>query len=176
MAIVNSYPMGTPKSGDLLLGTSVPAIGTNEKPTTRNFGIEDVAALVSRGFLEVTKTLTNAEWIALPATGIIVVPAVTGKYIQVVSARASFIFSTPVFTFTSDLVLSSRTTIAALTLKDIQARLPQDFEDIDGNEVSIFGLEATKPTLSAPLYFNTLNTATNVGGGTVAITVRYQVI
>ena len=27
MAIANSYPMGTPKSGDLLLGTSVPDVG-----------------------------------------------------------------------------------------------------------------------------------------------------
>jgi len=176
MAIANSYPMGTPKSGDLLLGTSTPVAGTNEKPTTRNFGIEDVAALVSRGFLEITKTLTNAEWIALPATGIIVVPAVTGKYIQVVSARASFIFSTPTFTFTSDLALSSSTALPNFNGDSIQARIPQSFEDIDENEVSIFGLEATKPTLSAPLYFNTLNTATNVGGGTIAITVRYQVI
>ena len=28
MAIANSYPMGTPKSGDLLLGTSVPDYGS----------------------------------------------------------------------------------------------------------------------------------------------------
>ena len=40
MAIANSYPMGTPKSSDLLLGTSVPRLGTDEKATTRNFGIE----------------------------------------------------------------------------------------------------------------------------------------
>ena len=50
MAIANSYPMGTPKSGDLLLGTSTPAINTNEKPTTRNFGIGDVASLINTGF------------------------------------------------------------------------------------------------------------------------------
>ena len=36
MAIANSYPMGTPKSSDLLLGTSVPLPGTNEKATTRS--------------------------------------------------------------------------------------------------------------------------------------------
>jgi hypothetical protein len=176
MAIANSYPMGTPKSDDLLLGTSVPTPGTNEKATTKNFGIEAVASLVSRGFLEVTKTLTNAEWITLKTAGIIIVPATTGKYIQVVSAYASFIHTGANFLFSSDLVLSSRTTITNLTLKDIQARIPQDFEDIDGNEIAIFGLEAAKPILSAPLYFNTLSTATNAGGGTVAVTVRYQVI
>ena len=37
MAIANSYPMGTPKSSDLLLGTSVPDSKHNEKATTRNF-------------------------------------------------------------------------------------------------------------------------------------------
>ena len=60
MAIANSYPMGTPKSSDLLLGTSVPEYGSTEKPTTRNFGVEAVAALVNRGYIEVTKVLTNA--------------------------------------------------------------------------------------------------------------------
>lgn len=176
MAIANSYPMGTPKAADLLIGTSVPTPGTNEKATTKNFGIEDVASLVSRGFVEVTKTLTNTEWIALKTAGIIIVPAITGKYIQVISAYVSFIHTGASFMFSSDLVLSSRATIAALTLKDIQARIPQNFEDIDNNEIVIFGLEAAKPTLGAPLYFNTLSTATNSGGGTVAVTVRYQVI
>ena len=47
MAIVNSYPMGTPKSADLLLGTSVPAPGTNEKATTKNFSLSQVGALVN---------------------------------------------------------------------------------------------------------------------------------
>ena len=50
MAIANSYPMGTPKSGDLLLGTSVPAIGTNEKATTKNFGLESIGSLINAGF------------------------------------------------------------------------------------------------------------------------------
>ena len=176
MAIVNSYPMGTPKGGDLLIGTSVPAIGTNEKATTRNFGVEDVAALVSRGFLEVTKTLTNAEWKALPTTSIIVVPGVTGKYIQVVSAYVSFIYASPSFAFTADLALSNTTTLPNFNGDGIQARIPQSFEDIDGNEVAVFELEATKPALSLPLRFGTLGTATNAGGGTIAITVRYQVI
>ena len=176
MAIANSYPMGTPKSGDLLLGTSVPAIGTNEKATTKNFGVEEVAALVSRGFLEATKTLTNAEWIALPTTSIIVVPAVTGKRIQVVSAYVSFIYASSSFTFTSNLALSNTTTLPNFNGDSIQATIPQSFEDIDNNEVAVFGLEATKPTLSAPLRFGTLGTATNAGGGTIAITVRYQVI
>jgi len=176
MAIANSYPMGTPKSEDLLIGTSVPTPGTNEKATTKNFGVEAVAALVSRGYIEVTKVLTNAEWLALPTAGVIVVPAVTGKYIQVTSAYASFIYATSSFFFSSDLVLSNATTLATLNSTTIQAKVPQSFEDIDSNEIAVFELEAAKPTLSAPIRLGTLSSATNTGGGTIAITVRYQVI
>ena len=176
MAIANSYPMGTPKSGDLLLGTSVPTPNTNEKATTRNFGVEAVAALVNRGYIEVTKVLTNAEWIALPTTGIVVVPGVASKRIQVLSAYARFNYTFPAFFFTSDLVLTSSAVSSTLTGEGIQARVPQDFEDIDGDEVAILVLEACAPLLGTPLYFGTLSTATNTGGGTVSITVRYTLI
>ena len=59
MAIANSYPMGTPKSGDLLLGTSIPDYGSNEKPSTRNFSISDVTTLATQGYAEVTKVISN---------------------------------------------------------------------------------------------------------------------
>ena len=177
MAIANSYPMGTPKAGDLLLGTSVPTLGANEKATTRNFGIEDVASLVSRGFVEVTKTLTNAEYLSLKTAGIIIVPGVTGKYIQVVSAYASFMYTSgAAFMFSQDLVLSNSTSMGNVNGNTIQARIPQNLEDIDGNEIAIFGLEAAKPAIGLPLRFGTSSTATITGAGTVAVTVRYQVI
>ena len=32
MAIAQAYPLGTPKTNDLLVGTSIPAANTNEKP------------------------------------------------------------------------------------------------------------------------------------------------
>tara|TARA_R110002096_G_C14566902_1_gene720305 strand:- start:734 stop:1651 length:918 start_codon:yes stop_codon:yes gene_type:complete len=47
MAIANSYPTGTPKSGDLLLGTSSPTPGTNDKPTTRNFPVSGISTLIA---------------------------------------------------------------------------------------------------------------------------------
>ena len=67
MAIANSYPMGSPKAGDLLLGTSVPNPGTDEKATTKNFSVSAVSALstaVGLGYTSyvslVTKAGTNA--------------------------------------------------------------------------------------------------------------------
>jgi len=63
MAIANSYPMGTPKSSDLLLGTSVPTQNTNEKPTTRNFSMSQVGALVNSvnlGYTSYVALITQA--------------------------------------------------------------------------------------------------------------------
>ena len=63
MAIANSYPMGTPKSSDLLLGTSVPLPGTDEKATTRNFSLSQVGALVNTvnlGYTSYVALITQA--------------------------------------------------------------------------------------------------------------------
>ena len=45
MAIAQAYPLGTPKTNDLLVGTSIPAANTNGKPMTRNFSVGDILAL-----------------------------------------------------------------------------------------------------------------------------------
>lgn len=63
MAIANSYPVGTPKAADLLLGTSVPNPGTDEKATTKNFGMSAVAALstaVGIGYTSYVSLVTQA--------------------------------------------------------------------------------------------------------------------
>ena len=63
MAIANSYPMGTPKSSDLLLGTSVPTPNTDEKATTRNFSMSQVGALVNTvnlGYTSYVALITQA--------------------------------------------------------------------------------------------------------------------
>lgn len=71
MAIANSYPVGAPKAADLLLGTSVPNPGTDEKATTKNFSMSAVSALstaVGLGYTSyvslVTQAGTNAPTIA----------------------------------------------------------------------------------------------------------------
>ena len=178
MADITSYPLGTPATDTLLVGTQMRVLQSDgtQANLTRNFTVEQVGTLITQDYVEVTKTLTNAEWIALPATSIIVVPAVTGKRIQVISAYASFIYASPSFFFSSDLVLSNAVALANLNSNTIQAKIPQQFEDIDGNDLAIFGLQATTPTLGGPIRLGTLSSATNTGGGTIAITVRYQVI
>ena len=47
MAIAQAYPLGTPKTNDLLVGTSIPAANTNDKPTTRNFTVSGISTLIA---------------------------------------------------------------------------------------------------------------------------------
>ena len=68
MAIANSYPMGTVKSSDLLLGTSVPLPGTDEKATTRNFSVSDVSSLTNLGYTVYSAALIQTGTAAPVAT------------------------------------------------------------------------------------------------------------
>ena len=47
MAIAQQYPLGTPKSNDLLIGTSIPDPNTNEQPKTKNFAVSGITSLVA---------------------------------------------------------------------------------------------------------------------------------
>ena len=178
MAEITAYPLGTPATDTLLVGTqmNVPQSDGTKANLTRNFPISQISTLITQDYVEVTKTISNAEWLNLPTTGVIVVPAVASKRIQVVSAYARFNYATTSFFFSSDLVLAGSAVLSTLTGDFIQARVPQDFEDIDGDDLAILGLEACTPLLGTPLYFGTLAAATNTGGGTVSITVRYTLI
>lgn len=63
MSILQSYPKGTPKADDLLLGTKTPLANTNDLPVTQNFSVSDVAAFAnsySLGYTLYTALITQA--------------------------------------------------------------------------------------------------------------------
>ena len=176
MAIANSYPMGTPKSGDLLLGTSIPDYGSNEKPSTRNFSISDVTTLATQGYAEVTKVISNAEWLALATTSVQIVPSPgTGKFTQVLLAYVKWKHAGDEFTFSQPLNLANGTTGASNNLT-IQGVLPQAYEDIDGDTTQIFTISGSDTSANAAINFGCPSATTLAGGGSLAITIRYQVI
>ena len=78
MAIANSYPMGTPKSSDLLLGTSVPLPGTNEKATTKNFSMSQVGALVNTVNLGYTSYVVKLDAAAGDVPTVVTLQNTTG--------------------------------------------------------------------------------------------------
>lgn len=47
MAIAQQYPLSTPKSNDLLIGTSIPDPNTNNDPKTVNFSVSSISTLIA---------------------------------------------------------------------------------------------------------------------------------
>ena len=47
MAIAQAYPIGTPKTNDLLVGTSMPDVSTDADPITKNFPISSISTLIA---------------------------------------------------------------------------------------------------------------------------------
>ena len=47
MSILQSYPQGTPKKGDYIIGTSIPAANSDDKPTTKNFTVQSIASFAN---------------------------------------------------------------------------------------------------------------------------------
>jgi len=175
MAIANSYPMGTPKSGDLLLGTSVPSPGTNEKATTKNFSISDVVTLATQGYAEVTKDISNSQWLALATNSVEIIPAPgSGKVIQIILAHAKWVPSGDNFEFNQSLTLGNGTGGASVV---VQGTMPStDYTDIDGDSTYLFTISGAAASSNSAINFGCANGATLGGGGTLSITIRYQVI
>ena len=175
MAIANSYPMGTPKSSDLLLGTSVPDVGSTEKATTRNFSISEVVTLATKNYVEVTKAISNAEWLALATTSVQIIPAQgAGKVIQVILAHAKWVPSGDNFAFDQPLTLGNGTGGASVV---VQGTMPStDYTDIDGDSTYLFTISGAAASSNSAINFGCANGATLGGGGTLSITIRYQVI
>ena len=72
MATITAYPVNsTPKASDLLLGTKVPSINSDEQPITNNVTIASVAAFANTynlGYTVYTALLTQAGTAAPVAT------------------------------------------------------------------------------------------------------------
>lgn len=62
MSILQSYPKGTPKKEDYIIGTSIPPVNSDEMPTTRNFSVASIAAFAnsySLGYTVYTALITQ---------------------------------------------------------------------------------------------------------------------
>ena len=173
MAIANSYPMGTPKSGDLLLGTSIPLPDEDTMPQTKNFSIQSVANFAQNGYVEATKILTKAEYQALQTTDITLVGAQgAGKYIKVLSITATFV-PEAAGNQMSFVTIDIGTTASAATTK-AQAQIPVGISGITTKTVYSMATLSSIIDENLPLIVGTQTAVT--GDGTLQFDLRYQVI
>ena len=176
MATAGSYPVGTPKDGDYLLGTSVPLPDeTDKKPQTKNFSIGSIVTFATQNYVEVTKSISNAEWLALKTTSVEIVPAQgVGTVVQVLTAHAKWTHTGANFAFNQPLTLGNGTTGAVGVTT--QGTLPITYTGIDADTTQIFTISGANASLNSPINFGCVSSATLTGGGTLQVTVRYQVI
>jgi len=84
MANTRSYPKATPKSDDLILGTSMPAANSNDNPRTVNFSIGQINGLANSPDIATAKvTITNAQIQTLGTVPVEILPAVTGYIYEI---------------------------------------------------------------------------------------------
>jgi hypothetical protein len=91
MAIAQAYPLGTPKTNDLLVGTSIPAANTNENPKTVNFSVGNILALGNApNVVTTTFTITDAQLRTLGTNAVTLLDlngaTFVGEYLQLISA------------------------------------------------------------------------------------------
>jgi hypothetical protein len=180
MAEITAYPLGTPATDTLLVGTqmNVPQSDGTKANLTRNFPISQISTLITQDYVEVTKTISNAEWLALPTTSVVLIPAQgAGTAIKILAATLKFNYATSSFFFPNNLTIGSGT--AGTNGNGQQCFLLGDsgsggFDDIDGDTTISLATKNAIINLNAPIYLG--KSTGTIGGGTVDVILRYQVI
>ena len=167
MAIIYSYPTGTPTASDNLIGTQVDPV--TEENKTVQFSISNINSLATQGYLETTVTITTAQLTALQGTDVelIATPGVN-KAIKVLALSVFLDYTAPAFTFASDILIS----VNAVILGTIPLAIGQAAADTVYSVVPAAGILAENTALL-------LTTAGAVGGGggsSMQVKVRYQVL
>jgi len=167
MAIIYSYPTGTPTASDNLIGTQVDPV--TEENKTVQFSISNINSLATQGYLETTVTITTAQLTALQGTDVelIATPGVN-KTIKILELSTFLDYTAPVFTFANDILVS----VNAVTLGTIPLAIGQAAADTIYSVAPAAGILAENTALL-------LTTAGAVGGGggsSMQVKVRYQVL
>ena len=170
MANISTYPIGTPAAGDLIPGTQQ-ATDTNGKTVnlTRNFSVSDISSFATNNYVEITKTITNAQWLALGGAQIILVPNPgANKYIKVLEASIFFDHAGNNFAFTNLEIAPAGGNSQAVLTAAVASPVTED---------QVWTLATTNSLMSsAALVFRNVGVANPTGAGTVEVKVRYQVL
>jgi hypothetical protein len=172
MAEVITYPLAIPAGDTRLVGTLM-NVPQNEGPglnLTRNFLVSDVANLAVNNYLESTTNITNAQWLALGGTSVVLVPNPgANKYIKLLEASIFFDFNAAAsFAFTNLEIAPAGGNSQAVLTAAVASPVTGD---------QVWTLATTNSLInSAALVFRNLTATNPTGAGTVQVKVRYQVL
>ena len=167
MAIIYGYPTGTPTTKDNVLGTQVDPV--TEENKTVQFNIGQMNTLSANNFLEITKTITNAQWTALGGAPVTLVPNPgPNKYVKVLEASIFFDFAGSNFTFPNLEIAPLGGNVQATLLAAGASPVTED---------QVWTLAPTTASvIPGALTFRNVTAANPTGGGTVQVKIRYQVL
>ena len=170
MAIIYTYPSGTPSASDNILGTQVDPI--TEENKTVQFGIQDVANLATDNFLETTITVTNAQLTALQGTDITLIAAQgTNKVTKILEISVFVDFDTAAFTFAQPILIDYKSISA-----DIIGTIPTSIGQSIADTVYFITPNTGKAAINDAVLLTTSG-AVGAGGNTsMQIKLRYQVL
>ena len=173
MAIIYSYPTGTPNGTDYLIGTQTDPI--TEENRTLQFSISQVATLATQGYLESTITLTAAQMLSLHTTPVQLLPSPGGTKVVKLLAVSTFLDNDTSFTSVGSAGIDI---VFATTPISVQARIPITLytgnNDYAASVITPF--ESVGGIWTLPLMVYTLTPILLGGTSTFSIKLRYQIL
>jgi len=166
MAIIYTYPSGTPSASDNILGTQVDPI--TEENKTVQFGIQDVANLATNNYLETTVTVTSAQLLALNGADVTLIAAQgANTYIKILLVTSFLDYNSIRYTATQPLNVSVGGNTAA--------SIPTAQYDTPADRVYSPAISSIALAENSAVFLTTDASPTN-GNSPLKIKIRYQVL
>ena len=166
MAIIYTYPSGTPSASDNILGTQVDPI--TEENKTVQFGIQDVANLATNNYLETTVTVTSAQLLALNGADVTLIAAQgANTYIKILLVTSFLDYESIRYTATQPLNVSTGGNTAA--------SIPTAQYDTAADRVYSPAISSIALAENSAVFLTTDASPTN-GNSPLKIKIRYQVL
>ena len=166
MAIIYTYPSGTPSASDNIIGTQVDPI--TEENKTVQFGIQDVANLATNNYLETTVTVTSAQLLALNGADVTLIAAQgANTYIKILLVTSFLDYESIRYTATQPLNVSTGGNTAA--------SIPTAQYDTAADRVYSPAISSIALAENSAVFLTTDASPTN-GNSPLKIKIRYQVL
>ena len=171
MAQIITYPKGTPKNADYLLGTSTPATNTDDLPVTKNFAISDVLGLASASYIKSDKIIiSTAELKDLHNTPKVLVDVTAGNPKEICQVY-SVIFHVSGNTATNNLTFPNELNIQSNNTSPWKYIVPQATANAEFTPFYVPSFAAGNSGLDSDVVLYSAAAATENGTATTTMTV-----
>lgn len=171
MAQIITYPKGTPKNADYLLGTSTPATNTDDLPVTKNFAISDVLGLASTSYIKSDKVIVStAELKDLHNTPKVLVDVTAGNPKEICQVY-SVVFTVGSNSLISNLEFPNELNIQSNNTSPWKYVIPQASANAQLKNFYVPSLTAGNSGLDSDVVLSSAGAAVETGTATTTMTV-----